>query len=201
MSSEVDICNLALSRLGDEATVSSIDPPEGSAQADHCARFYSIARNALLEMHDWSFSKYRRTLALKTTDVSGWDYVYAYPADCIKITAVLPAESRTDASTEEYEITLDTDGLRCIRTNLEDATIVYQRLVTDTNRFSFLFTDALAWLLAAYLAGTVYKGKTGAEMTQNMMNGFRLTFAQATMSDANQKHHDTEQTPSWIGAR
>ena len=33
MSSVVDICNIALSRLGDRATVTSIDPPEGSAQA------------------------------------------------------------------------------------------------------------------------------------------------------------------------
>lgn len=51
MASEVDICNLALARLGDNATVASIDPPEGSAQAEHCARFYAIARDSLLEMH------------------------------------------------------------------------------------------------------------------------------------------------------
>ena len=56
MASEVDICNLALGHLGDNATVSSISPPEGSAQAEHCARFYPIARDALLEMHNWNFA-------------------------------------------------------------------------------------------------------------------------------------------------
>ena len=48
MPSEVDICNLALGHLGDSATVATIDPPEGSAQAEHCARFYPIARDARL---------------------------------------------------------------------------------------------------------------------------------------------------------
>ena len=51
MASVVDICNQALSHLGDSATVASIDPPEGSAQAEHCARFYPAALAALLEMH------------------------------------------------------------------------------------------------------------------------------------------------------
>ena len=59
MSSEVAICNLALAHLGDSATVASIDPPEGSAQSEHCARFYPIARDALLEMHAWKFATRR----------------------------------------------------------------------------------------------------------------------------------------------
>ena len=59
MASDVEICNLALSHLGDTATVASIDPPEGSAQAEHCARFYPIARDALLEKHDWSWATRR----------------------------------------------------------------------------------------------------------------------------------------------
>ena len=53
MASEIAICNLALSHLGDAANIASIDPPEGSAQAEHCATFYPIARDSLLEMHDW----------------------------------------------------------------------------------------------------------------------------------------------------
>ena len=59
MASEVDICNLALSHLGDTATIASLDPPEGSAQAEHCARFYPIARDSLLEMHAWGFATSR----------------------------------------------------------------------------------------------------------------------------------------------
>ena len=56
MASVVDICNLALAHIGDDATVSSIDPPEGSAQAEHCKRFYAIARDTMLQMHNWNFA-------------------------------------------------------------------------------------------------------------------------------------------------
>ena len=66
MASEVDICNLALGHLGDNATVSSISPPEGSAQAEHCARFYPLARDALLEMGYWNFAMRRVALAQLT---------------------------------------------------------------------------------------------------------------------------------------
>ena len=45
MATEVDICNLALAHLGDDATIASIKPPEGSAQAEKSARFYPIARD------------------------------------------------------------------------------------------------------------------------------------------------------------
>ena len=37
MATEVDICNLALAHLGDNATIASLKPPEGSAQAEHAA--------------------------------------------------------------------------------------------------------------------------------------------------------------------
>ena len=62
MSSVVDICNIALSRLGDRATVTSIDPPEGSAQADHCRRFYPIALKTILATYNWSFATTRKEL-------------------------------------------------------------------------------------------------------------------------------------------
>ena len=60
MATEVDICNLALAHLGDDATIASINPPEGSAQAEKAARFYPIARNTLLELHSWNFASCKR---------------------------------------------------------------------------------------------------------------------------------------------
>ena len=62
MASETDICNLALARLGDAALVSSISPPDGSAQAGHCAAFYPMVRDYLLERYAWSFSLTRAAL-------------------------------------------------------------------------------------------------------------------------------------------
>ena len=100
MASEVDICNLALGHLGDNATVASLEPPEGSAQAEHCARFYPIARDALQEMHPWNFCTKRIALALiDGVSYSQWKYVYAEPSGVIQTAACLlsPASNWTFA--------------------------------------------------------------------------------------------------------
>src|SRR5437868_3345326 len=108
MSSEVEICNMALSHLGDSATVASIDPPEGSSQAEHCQRWYPIARNALLEMHDWGFATTRALLAEVVSQFPQWRHSYARPSDCLKVLAVLPADAASDSAT-----TLPYDRFRC----------------------------------------------------------------------------------------
>jgi hypothetical protein len=107
--SEVVICNLALSHLGDTATVASIKPPDSSVQAQLCARFYWVARNALLEMANWGFATRRVALALEQEAVDDstprvypdnspatWRYMYALPSGVINVLAVLPAEARDD---------------------------------------------------------------------------------------------------------
>lgn len=97
MASEVDIVNLALGYLGDAATVASISPPEQSAQAQHAARFYPIARDSLQEMHTWGFCTKRMTLAaFETSEATEWDYAYAAPSDMLNAIAVLPADSTDD---------------------------------------------------------------------------------------------------------
>ena len=98
MASEVDICNLALGHLGDAATVSSLNPPEGSAQAEHCARFYPIARDSLLELHAWNFSTTRVALASLGSDWPEWQYCYACPTDAVNLLAVLGPSVSDDYS-------------------------------------------------------------------------------------------------------
>lgn len=109
MASEVDICNLALADLGDDATVTEIDPPEGSSQAEHCARFYPVARDAFLQMHDWGFNTSRITPALIGSGVSEWLYAYALPSNCLKVLAVLPLGS-TDDNNSQYFSSLDNNN-------------------------------------------------------------------------------------------
>ena len=89
MATEVDICNLALAHLGDDATIASLSPPEGSAQAEKAARFYPIARNSLLEMHTWNFASKRGNLALTTNTLDQWDYAYTAPSDMMSPVAII----------------------------------------------------------------------------------------------------------------
>lgn len=201
MASEVDICNLALARLGDNATVASIDPPEGSAQAEHCARFYPVARDSLLEMHAWKFATRRVLLAQLTTDTWNWTFAYAEPTGVLKLLAVLPASAASDADTQEYEAETDGNGTPIILTDQEGASLRYVAHVTDTTVFSPLFVDALAWLLASYLAGPVLKGDAGAAMAKACLQSFMLALSNAKVSDANQRKVRPEHKPDWIAGR
>lgn len=187
MASEIEICNLALSHLGDSATVASIDPPEGSAQAEHCAIFYPVARDALLEMHNWKFSTRRATLSLLTADSWSWSYAYAKPANAMKLLAVLPAGAGSDADGEEYEMESADDGAQLILTNTALASARYIAFVADTTTFSPLFTLALSYQLASMLAGPIIKGDAGAAEAKRCAGVAQAYVARAAESDASQR--------------
>jgi len=226
MASEVDICNLALANLGDTATVASISPPEGSAQAEHCARFYPIARDTLLEMHNWNFSSRRIVLAEVTNSWSMWRYAYALPADCINPISILPEEAYDDYATrfvptdtpyyghnyspviaagryvpQPYTIETLPTGIHVLYTNQENAVLRYQALVSDSTEFSSLFVMTLAWHLASMLAGPLIKGDAGAAESKRcsqMMAGY---LAEARRSDANQRSIKVEHIVPWTSGR
>jgi hypothetical protein len=226
MASEVDICNLALAYLGDDATVASIDPPEGSIQAEHCKRFYPIARDTLLQMHHWSFASRRVQLAQVTMPYTMWKYAYACPADMMTAVAVLPPAAENDYAVraypadrygwgwintpfvaggtyvpQEYQIETDSTGAKVIYTNQENALLRYQAKVTDTARFDALFSNALSWHLASMLAGPVVKGSEGANESRRCAAMAMAYVQQAKTSDANQRDVKPEHITPWISGR
>lgn len=201
MASEVEICNLALARLGDNATVASIDPPEGSAQSEHCARFYPIARDSLLELHAWRFATRRSLLSKLVADSWNWKFAYAEPTGVIKLLSVLPKDSPSDQDSWPFSSEGSQSGTSLILTDVEFASLRYIARVVDTTKFSPLFVDALAWLLASYLAGPVIKGDAGAAEARRCYQTFSLLLGQARTSDANQDKTDIQHVPDWIAVR
>lgn len=226
MSSVIDVCNLALSHLGDEATVSSIDPPEGSAQAGHCARFYPMARTALLTKHTWSFSTRREDLPLLAiTPPNGWQYAYALPNNCLKPLAVLTPADATNAffhsligkdlatlypkghpdnNHQQFTIEAGSDGALVLYTNVENAVIIYIHDTTDTTRWSPLAILALARLLSSMLAGPIIKGTEGVQVAAAMLKMFtEVEYKDATRDDGQRRQQNVyaDVTPSSIAAR
>jgi hypothetical protein len=209
MSSEVSICNLALAHLGDRATVASIDPPEGSVQAEHCATFYPIARDQLLQAHAWRFATGRVALAdlsLSYPPPSPWSFSYAQPDNCLRILGLLAPDATYDDETQDYDTEVGTGDAPLIYTHIEDAVCRYTRRVTDTTRFDPLFVTALSYMLASYLAGPVIKGSEGVSMADAMLKKAYGFIGQAQQSDANQRRNtnwrdETRRLPSSIAAR
>jgi hypothetical protein len=212
MASEVDICNLALSYLGDEATVASIDPPEGSPQAGYCARFYPIARDAMLELHTWAFTLRRVRLALLPNDWPMWAYAYGVPSDALRLLAVLPPDAtsdytvsatRGDSSAEPQAYSLETDdtGRKVILTNQPNAVLRYAVAARDTTQFPPLFVLALSWHLASMLAGPMLKGDVGAAEAKRCAGMMQAYLSRATVTDANQRSISPAATAPWIAGR
>lgn len=226
MPSVVDICNIALAHLGDDATIASIDPPEGSIQAEHCKRFYPVARDALLQMHAWSFASRRITLAEVTMPYTMWLYAYACPSDMMTAVAVLPPEAENDYAVrpypadlngyglngpqipnagaytpQSYVIETDTLGNKVIYTNQENALLRYQALVSDPTKFDPLFVMALTWQLASFLAGPVIKGSEGSNQAMQCQKMMVAYLQQARSSDASQRDVKPEHITSWMSGR
>lgn len=201
MASEVEICNLALAHLGDAATVASLSPPEGSAQAEHCARFYPIARDTLLEAHSWKFATRRETLALLDVDTFNWSYAYAEPNNALRILSILPMQAVVGEEAQPFETMAGEDGSALIYTDLDSASAVYTTVVTDTTKFSPLFIDALSRLLASYLAGPVIKGDAGKAEAKAQFQAFRIALASAVQSDANQRNVRPTHSVGWMTGR
>jgi hypothetical protein len=227
MPSEVDLCNLSLAQLGDAANISSISPPDSSAQAVHCSRFYPMARDALLEMHDWNFATRRASLSLlgdSTTETgdwcSQWIYSYAAPADMMVARKVIAADAPDDWSAnvpspftppfcepaigqglytpQRYIVEAKADGAIVIRTNQKDAHLLYTVKVTDPTKFSALFSASLVPFLAHYLAGPIIKGTEGISVSNGMLQRATAILARATASDSSQRRVDIVPAVPWM---
>jgi len=226
MASDIDICNLALSHLGDTATVTSLNPPEGSMQAQHCATFYTIARDSLLEMHSWGFATKRVSLAQLSNPSTEWDYCYMLPTDVLNVLGILPPNSTDDYSapiavspqygylsmttpvvgagsyvTQPYSVETLADGTQVVFSDQQGAMMRYTAKVTDTTKFTPLFVNTLSWMLASMLAGPVIKGDVGAAEGKRCLQLAYQFLGAAESSDTNQRNIKPQQVVNWMAGR
>ena len=146
INSKVEICNLALSHLGNFSTISDIDIPETEAEIVF-ALWYDISRQTFLKMTMPNFCLARKNLALVVeTPPQPFSFSYAYPADCLKVLGRGPIEDKTNDYTVEG---------RRIYTNVtwEDGfPLRYVKDITDVTIMSPEFKVGFSWFLAGHTA-------------------------------------------------
>jgi hypothetical protein len=198
MASDVDISNLALSFVGDRASVNAIDGSDTSVQAAQCKRFFPLARDEVLTAHAWSFATKRVVLAALTIDATNddWDYKYSVPNLAMKVLAVLP-QNATDAH-EGVPFMLENSA---IYTNEESAEARYIYKETNTGKYSQEVVTAMARLLASFLAGPLIKGREGRQESRNQFELYLVQLATAKSADANQSLDIHDYVPAGITAR
>jgi hypothetical protein len=219
MASEVGICNLALGHLGDGANITSISPPDGSAQSQWCSQFYPVVRDALLEMHAWGFASKRGSLAYVTPTTNAWKYAYAAPNGVVNYLAIQDPNAPDDNTVglqmagmvpdflgagvsvyvpQPFVVSTTDEGDDVILTNQQDAVLRYTCIVTDPTKFSPLFVAALGRLLASYLAGPLLKGTVGRDESKAQLGMFERFMEKATESDANQRKLKMAPSAPWM---
>jgi|TARA_R110000803_G_scaffold50766_2_gene105232 hypothetical protein len=190
MASAVDICNLALQRLGSKS-ISSLTEDSTSGRA--CNRIYEHARDSELRAHPWSFARSRATLAAEATDPDfGYSKQYPLPSDCLRI---LPNDgSNTVSRQDDWQI----EGRKILTDDTSPIYLVYIKQVTDENDFDSLFTELLISRIAMDIAEAVTQSNTKKDDAQ-----VRYTNAKKDARKANAFGRGAQTPPddAWLTSR
>lgn len=168
MSSVIDICNMALFRIGNGMRIDDLE--ENSQPARICKQFYEICRDFVLRADcDWGFATAFAQLA-EVADNPNPEYPFAYavPNDCMRVRRIVnpvfpqgvwPAGMHCqmpELPRIQFRI-INGSSQRLISTNVSPATLEYTLKVESPEMFDPVFVSALAWYLASQVAGPLAK--------------------------------------------
>ena len=141
MASVVEICNRALSNIGNSRSINSLT--EASKEAGNVRCTLRPADDAVLSDFDWNFATKRVALADTNNPPPDWEYAYQYPSDCLRITEIMLPGVRnpTAAMRVQYEVGADTNGTGKVDLHRPARAWLKACLcVSDVNMF-----DAILW--------------------------------------------------------
>lgn len=192
-----DICNLALSYISKGKITSMDDNTEEAAQ---CKIHYDHVRRSLLRQYPWNFARRTVKLALLNETQPGWDYVYAYPAECIAVRYVF---DESNAKTREehvsdFEIAATSGNQKAVLTDVELAYCEYIYNVNNVEMFPEEFIEALAHSLAASMAMAL-TGSASIQQTQFQL--YQDCIEAAKTYSAQERRTTTEFPDDYIRAR
>lgn len=216
----VDLCNLALSEMGARASI--VDLNENSKEAKACKLHYDQVRNELLRAAHWGFARSQKALtqlgtASEETSQHPWLYMYAYPADCIKMRYLMQTPTVNTAGAEVVLVGDQFNGgvipgpsranrflignngtQRVVLTNVQAAIGVYTGDITNPALFDEGFAQAVVASLAAKLCIPI-SGNAGIKAQFEQLAFRRVQEARA--ADGNEALASTDHVPDWIRGR
>ena len=191
--SAVQLCNLALSRIGVSQFVASFT--ESGTKAQLCNLHFDACRDAVLEAYPWPFATITADLALVTTAPSmDWGYAFRLPSDCLKPLRTLDAGRGLSSP---FAISADSAG-QLLLLDAAACSLQYTQRVEDPGRFPPAFGHALAWRLAMEFAPPL---SVNSGLTQRAEIGYRTAIGEAEMLAINQGWPDAQPVSSIESAR
>ena len=222
MATEIQICNAAISLLGESASITSVDPADGSENAGLCQMWLPMAKRQLFEEADWGFAQRRMRLS-ELADIDAEIYgpdahCYGVPADAVRIVGVysLFDENAAAGFPEEVEQSEwpdaampaqwriehnPTNSARMIVCNVENAVCHYTAFIDETEIYPQYFVDPLILLLASLLTGPIKRTSTASSEAQNLLQQYAQAVVKAKTIDAQSFRLSPKRVPSKISSR
>lgn len=224
MTTEIDLCNQALSATGARVQITAFNEP--TIEARQCALHYHTLRKQLLRAAPWGFARLQVELDLLATTPDArvpfpWSQLYAYPPDCLRLRYLLPKPTLqtnsiapsvgeplvptycyTPTRARRWLLGIDRDPSgtqqRIIMSNVSQAIGVYTTDVVLPELMDDSFQQALVNALAAKLSMPL-TGNSGdstrlEQLTTNAVLAARVADGQETISSV-------DHTPDWILTR
>ena len=212
MASQIDICNFALSRIGRQDSIASLN--EGSPEANALSLVWGATLDALLRAHPWCWAR-RQIAATLLAAAKGtpenpsgtgslppvpWSYQYAFPNDCVSVRQVL--QTNLGSIAIPYILSGDQDSagnpIKTLLTNQSQAILVYTARVDSPTLWDSEFVAAMVTALAAAVAFTLTGDMALVAMMEKVAATALLT---ARVSDEGEAPNSGEVLPSWLSAR
>ena len=162
VTSKADLCNMALSHLGNYGTVSDIDTPTNDKERTF-ALWYDICREFVLKLLMPNFALTRLVVSqLSETPAFGYAYFYEYPITALKVLGVGNVEDKEN----NYNIERTPLGVKAISHDYDytdGMPIRIVRDITDINSWSPEAKLLMSQYLAAYTAKPITQDTALAE--------------------------------------
>lgn len=167
-TSEVEICNSALIKLGAKRILTLDDD---SKEARLCKEQYAKNRDELLRSHSWNFAIKKQELAkLTTSPAYEFDNEFQLPSDCLMV------ENTNLVFGEEWKI----EG-RKLLTNSDTIKITYRAKVENPSEFDPIFSEVLAMKIAHDISYAIVNSIT---LRQQMFQEYQNLLRHARSMDA-----------------
>jgi len=194
MISNVDICNLALTKLGHNTIVSLTEETENGRR---CNRVFSPCKREVLRAYTWSFATKIEPLAeISGEEIINYKYLYSLPVNCLYVVSVYN-ENKTEINDYKKLLTPNTN-VECIATNTYQAYLEYIVDVGDANLFDSVFVSALVLRLASELAN-ITTGK--AELASRFLQEYEYLIAKANRLNSQEKNEEKFENSIYLDAR
>ena len=194
-ATDVDVCNLALDKIGQQP-ITSLTSTE-SVAAEVCKRWYDQTRREVLRAFIFNFSKKLDVLSYDAdkTPAFGYDKAFALPTKFLRLLAIGDISINADTPPELYELS---EGYLFTNYGDETNTEIKISMVVDegnVGKFDPLFVKLLYLQLASNIA---FKFTLKTALKNDLKNELQLAVSSAIAVNGQEKPPRRVERSKWV---